>query len=146
LRAFNRSGNRTQILDPLHGGVRRPFHLRSFVLRPARQPMSIGSAFPDSIGKFPDFDPESQLRLNSSLRLRKGSGLSSLVPTDSSHESFAWPPDVLNHGVRELRREFPTILPERIVRSVDIAARFIRPDSGHVRLLQSAREALRRDF
>jgi hypothetical protein len=51
----------------------------------------------------------------------------------------------LNLGLRELRREFPNMPPEKIVRSLDIAARATLPDSGHVRLLQRAREGLRRD-
>jgi hypothetical protein len=54
-----------------------------------------------------------------------------------------WPPEILTDAVDELRREFPTHLPERIVRAIDSAARVTRPDAGQVRLHQMAREILR---
>jgi hypothetical protein len=54
-----------------------------------------------------------------------------------------WSPDVLNYAVGELRREFPQQPLDRIVNSINFAARTVRSDQGQVRLLQRAREGLR---
>ena len=57
----------------------------------------------------------------------------------------SWDPQTLNRAVTELRREFPSVLPERILRVIDLAARSLLPEVGYVRLLQQARETLRTD-
>lgn len=50
---------------------------------------------------------------------------------------------MLNYAVAELRREFSQHPVDRVVSAINFAARTVRPDQGHVRLLQKARESMR---